>query len=123
MKKSKWFHRFLVASSLAFALGIAQPAAAEEGGAVKTNGAITFYETSTDSSSSEAPVPSSEEPTPSSEAPAPSDSELPVTKPAGKYPSTGELVKKSLTFSGAALVLGVLLLFIWKRRKEGGAER
>lgn len=117
MKKSIWIHRFLVASSLALALGMTQPAMAEEGGAVQTNGGIGFYETSSDRPSSEVSVPSSE-------APALSTSRLPAIKPTGKYPSTGELVKKSLTFSGVVLILGTLILFLWKRRKEeGGAEQ
>jgi len=111
MKKSKWCYCFLVAFSLLFALGMELPAVAEEGGAVQTNGVIGFYETSADSSGSEEPVES---------IPSSSDSEPPVTKPAGKYPSTGELVKKSLAVSGVALVLGVLILFFWKRRKEEG---
>lgn len=90
-------------------LMVGTPAYAQEGeggGAVQTNGVIGFYEEDAP------PASSSTEPIGSSSEPA-------VTKPAGKYPSTGELVRKSLSISGAILVLCVLVLFLIKRRKRG----
>ena len=45
------------------------------------------------------------------------------TKPEGRYPSTGELVKTSLSFSGGVLLLSALVFYFWKRKKqteEGG---
>lgn len=83
-------------------LGIAE----ENGGAVQTNGGITFYEESTSSSSTEQ----------STTPPTPSKPTSP--KPVGRYPSTGELVKASLGVSGAVLVAIVLILFYLKRKKE-----
>lgn len=94
---------------------------ADNGGAVQTNGVIEFFD-DTEPSTSE-PEPSSE-PAPSSETPLPSSSDEPITpkppgsKPQGSYPSTGELVKTSLTVSGAALVVLALLFFFWKRKKD-----
>lgn len=96
---------------------------AENGGAVQTNGVIEFYDdtepsTSEPTPSSEPEPSTSEEPKPSEE-PTPSSSSEPiVTKPQGKYPSTGELVKTSLTVSGVALVVLALLFFLWKRKKD-----
>lgn len=87
-------------------------AANGNGGSVQTNGVISFYDETITSSTTEPPTPSTTEP---------SDSELPTTveKPAGgKLPSTGELVKMSLSISGVAIIAAVLLLFFWKRRKD-----
>ena len=45
------------------------------------------------------------------------------TKPEGRYPSTGELVKTSLSVSGGVLLLSALVFYFWKRKKqteEGG---
>ncbi|MCB5953440.1 LPXTG cell wall anchor domain-containing protein [Enterococcus sp. CWB-B31] len=113
---------FLLLSSLIMVIGftvVGNTAFAEgNGGQVQTNGQITFYEDEPKPSSSEPPVSSSsQEPVPSV-----SSSELPVTKPAGKYPSTGELVKKSLSISGAALIVAAFLLFLYKRRKKEAEE-
>ncbi|MBM7690468.1 cell wall protein [Enterococcus ureilyticus] len=83
-------------------------AANNNGGEVQTDGVIRFYE---DSSSTEPPTstqPSSSTLTSSAQ----------VAKPVGRYPSTGEMVKTSLVFTGAALVIIGLLLFFWKRKKE-----
>lgn len=113
---------FLLLSSVIVVVGftgLGHFASAEgNGGQVPTNGQITFYEDEPEPSSSEPPASSS------SEVPAPSvsSSELPVTKPAGKYPSTGELVKKSLSISGAALLAAAFLLFLYKRRKKEAEE-
>ncbi|MBL1226683.1 LPXTG cell wall anchor domain-containing protein [Enterococcus sp. BWR-S5] len=46
-----------------------------------------------------------------------------VSKPAGsKYPSTGELVKTSLSISGGLLIVLALFFYIWKRKKEREAR-
>lgn len=116
---------FLLLSSLIVVIGctVGETAVfAQEGngGQVQTNGEITFYEDEPlPSSSSEPPV--SSEPA-SSEAPIPSSSEPVIQKPQGKYPSTGELVKKSLSISGIALIAIVFLLFLYKRRKKEAEE-
>lgn len=110
---------FLLLSSLLMVIGWLvgnQPVFAQDGngGQVQTNGEIIFYEDEPEPSSSQPPVSSS------SEAPVPStpSSEPPVTKPPGKYPSTGELVKKSLSISGGVLILIAFFLFLYKRRKK-----
>ncbi|OJG17982.1 hypothetical protein RU97_GL002055 [Enterococcus canis] len=36
----------------------------------------------------------------------------------GKYPSTGEVVKKSLMYSGLGIIFLVLILFLIRRRKK-----
>lgn len=97
---------------------ICQPAFAQEGlgGAVQTNGEIGFYQDSV--------IDSSTPPT-SSTPPSVSQSEpvvKPTPKPQGRYPSTGELVKKSLSISGVLLVLLVLFFVLFKRKKEGTKE-
>ena len=118
---------FLLLSSFAMVMGFVaggNTASAQEGngGQVQTNGEISFYADEPLPSSSEPPAPSSTQ-EPSSEAPVPtSSSELPVTKPAGKYPSTGELVKKSLTISGGAVVVIALVLFLYSRKKKEAGE-
>lgn len=82
------------------------------GGSVQTNGVISFYDETITSSTTE----------PTTE---PSNSELPTTdssiveKPAGgKLPSTGELVKMSLSITGIAIIAAALLFFFWKKRKD-----
>ena len=119
---------FLLLSSFAMVMGFVaggNTASAQEGngGQVQTNGEISFYaDEPLPSSSSEPPAPSSTQ-EPSSEAPVPtSSSEPPVTKPAGKYPSTGELVKKSLTISGGVVLLIGLFLFLYSRKKKEAGE-
>lgn len=86
------------------------------GGSVQTNGVISFYDETITSSTTEPTTPSTTEP---------SDSELPATdsttveKPAGgKLPSTGELVKMSLSISGVAIIAAVLFFFLLKRKKD-----
>jgi LPXTG-motif cell wall-anchored protein len=102
-----------------------KPVWAAEGGAVQREGVNSFYEDepAPSSSSSEEPKtePTSEpEPEPSS-----SSAEPVVTKPAGKYPSTGELIQTGAAVSGATLVLAFLLIVLWRRKKEkeGREER
>lgn len=84
--------------------------AANNGGEVQTSGVISFYEESSSIEPSSTTEPSSSTQT--------STSSSIVKKPVGRYPSTGEMVKTSLVFSGAALIVIGLLLFFWKRKKE-----
>ncbi|OTN88327.1 hypothetical protein A5819_000779 [Enterococcus sp. 7E2_DIV0204] len=99
--------------SFAFALAIVYPlnaAAKANGGEVQTNGVISFYEESSSTEPSSSVEPSS--------GPEPSTSEPKVVKPVGRYPSTGEMVKKSFVVTGIALIVIGLVLFFWKRKKE-----
>lgn len=75
-------------------------------------GSIRFYEESTTSSSTE-PSTSSSVPVRDSSATQPTGS-----KPEGRYPSTGELVQKSLTLSGVILILLLIIVLLFRRRKE-----
>lgn len=98
---------FLLTSVLCIGIGLGcyTPVHAEEIGQVQTNAGIGFYEASTDSSSSIESTTTITQP----------DSSI---KPKGRYPSTGELVKKSLVISGAILILLVVLFILWKRKKN-----
>lgn len=78
------------------------------GGAIQTTGGVGFYEEDTPPTTEPSIEPPIEE----------SSSEVPKAKPKGRYPSTGELVAKSLSVSGIALVVIVFIFFIWKRKKE-----
>ncbi|WP_347339094.1 LPXTG cell wall anchor domain-containing protein [Enterococcus larvae] len=94
------------------------------GGAVQTNGHIGFYEGETEPSSSTSEEPPIKESS-SSQVPSSSsvqDSSTAVTKPTGKYPSTGELVKTSLSISGIALLMIAFILFLFKRKKKEAEE-
>lgn len=91
------------------------------GGAVSTKGQITLTTEeptpSTDSTSSSEPTPTSE--SSSSTLPPTGSSQSPLTpKPMGKLPSTGELVKTSLSISGVILLVLLLIVFLWKRKKD-----
>ncbi|MEI5994290.1 LPXTG cell wall anchor domain-containing protein [Candidatus Enterococcus mansonii] len=79
---------------------------AVEGGQVGHDAVIELYAEDTIESSSS----SSEQPT--------SSSKPIVEKPKGKYPSTGEVIRRSLALSGSALALIALIFFIKKRREE-----
>lgn len=87
----------------------------QNGGQVTTEGIITFYEESTEPTTPSTTEPS--KPTPSS------PSEPKVTKPVGRYPSTGEIIKGSIGISGVVLVAIVLFLFFKKRKKEREADQ
>ncbi|MGX7245676.1 LPXTG cell wall anchor domain-containing protein [Enterococcus quebecensis] len=53
----------------------------------------------------------------------PKDSVKPTsTKPVGRYPQTGEIIKKSLTLSGAIVVLLAIVAYMKKRKKEQKGE-
>lgn len=45
------------------------------------------------------------------------------TKPKGKLPSTGDLIKTSILFSGLVLSIAVLCLFFWKKRVREGVDQ
>lgn len=68
----------------------------EMGGAVQTNGEIVFFEEKT--------APSTSEP-------------VPKPSPKGKLPTTGELMKKSLSITGVTLII-IIVFFYMKRNKE-----
>ncbi|ALS02827.1 cell wall protein [Enterococcus silesiacus] len=103
---------FLIFSfTLLLTLAISYPLTAtanSNGGEVQTDGVIRFYEDSSSTEPSTSTQPSSSTSTSSAQ----------VSKPVGRYPSTGEMVKTSLVFTGVALVIIGLLLFFWKRKKE-----
>ncbi|MGL4696731.1 LPXTG cell wall anchor domain-containing protein [Enterococcus larvae] len=108
---------FILGFALCFVIPVTSEATTN-GGAVQTNGVVGFYEEgSSDSSSSDS---SSSDGSSSSEST--SQSTLPptggTTKPTGSYPSTGELVKNSLTISGAALLVIAAVFLFWKKKKE-----
>lgn len=105
------FTRLLVGVTILLSVSAMPVLAADNGGAVQTDGVVDFYE-ETIISTTESNVPKTQN---SSVAPSP-------TKPRGRYPSTGELVKRSLGISGFALIVFVLFYFLLKKRKgkEGG---
>ena len=110
MKKTK---RLLIGLSslimgviLVFGVTGVSAAANGNGGQVATDGVITFYEDATVDSSST---------TPSRQLP---NTNTPTTqKPAGRYPSTGEIVKGAIGFSGVLVVIGACLLYLVKRKR------
>lgn len=71
------------------------------GGVVQTKGEVGFYEETSPSTTT-------------------SDSSTPtkVTKPKGKFPSTGELVKKSMMVSGGLILVLLLFILLHKQRKK-----
>ncbi|MGC6769563.1 LPXTG cell wall anchor domain-containing protein [Enterococcus sp. LJL128] len=106
MKKATYFVIASIVLGL-FSVTAGKSAEASEvnGGAVQTTGVVGFYDDSTEPSSS------------SSSSTSTSSTPAPVQKPTGKYPSTGELVKTSLSIAGA-VVVGMVLLFFWMKRRE-----
>ncbi|OJG68034.1 LPXTG-domain-containing protein cell wall anchor domain [Enterococcus moraviensis] len=81
-----------------------------EEAAVQTNGEIVF------STESSGPSPST------SPSETTTSSSGPIKKPAGKYPSTGELVMKSLTISGLVLAAFVVIFYLIKRKKDASEK-
>ena len=92
---------------------------AEGNGAVQTNGNIILTE-----DSETKPTDSTEATTESKEVTSSSKtSEALASKPVGKYPSTGELVRASLSISGGVLaIIAVCLLYV-KRRNNADSRR
>ncbi|MBP1048115.1 LPXTG cell wall anchor domain-containing protein [Enterococcus sp. BWM-S5] len=118
MKKKHFLHYLVLLSVGVFLTGVPMSSWAMEGGQVGQQGVIEFYVDSTEpseSSTTEPPVASSTEEPPVSTS---TSSSTVVQKPAGKYPSTGEVVQRSLMLSGAAVIALVLLFFVMKKRKE-----
>ncbi|MFK4568050.1 LPXTG cell wall anchor domain-containing protein [Enterococcus sp. UD-01] len=106
MKKS--IINLILSFTFVFLLANARPltaAAGTNGGEVQTNGVISFYEDSStiESSSTSEPRQTSDEP---------------IAKPKGNYPTTGEMVKTSLIYTGVILVIIAGLLFFWKQKKN-----
>ncbi|MBO0473361.1 hypothetical protein IGL98_003322 [Enterococcus sp. DIV0840] len=105
--KKKSINCFLLTFVVCFGLGLSSflTVDAEEIGQVQTSAGVGFYEDSTQSSSSIEPTATT------------SQSDV-SEKPKGRYPSTGELVKKSLALSSIILILFVVLFILWKRKKN-----
>ncbi|OJG93508.1 hypothetical protein RV15_GL000110 [Enterococcus silesiacus] len=84
------------------------------GGAVQTNGEITFFDEATLSSTTESSKPSDS-----------SDEPLSEPKPKGRFPSTGELVKASVSISGIVLIVILACVYLWKqkKRKQAGGSK
>lgn len=127
MKKKGWMIRLTLSFVLigAFLVISNEKTNAEDGGEVPTQGEIILF----DDDSSEEPKPS--ETSDSSEAPKLSDGSTDVsntptpTKPKGRLPSTGDLVKAGLSVGGLALIVTVFIVFFIKKRKtahENGGE-
>lgn len=117
MKRKQLLCLLLSSFALIIVCGIhIQTAQAQEGvgGAVQTNGEIGFYEETQPSTSSSTSTSSSKTKTSSSRT---VTSET-TTKPTGKYPSTGELIKTSLSISGVAIILLALLFLFIRKKKE-----
>ena len=88
-----------------------------EGGAVQTNGEITFYDETTGSTTEPTTEPTIDSST-SYPKTSGDDSGTRIEKPVGKYPSTGELVQKSLSISGIVLIAVGIIFFVLKKRKK-----
>lgn len=71
--------------------------------AVQTNGEIVFSDERTTHSSGTSDSSSNEEPTKNA---------------AGKFPSTGELVLKSLSISGIAVIVLAVCFYLFKRKEK-----
>ena len=125
MKTKQWIQVVLLAAFLSVGVTLGSIQAVGDGG-VSTKGQITLTggsETTepTSSSTSTSTTPSTTTPTTVRSYPS---TEL-VSKPVGRYPSTGELVKTSLSIGGGALALATILLYLWKRKNgqaKGGKE-
>ncbi|MBM7689831.1 hypothetical protein BCR24_13145 [Enterococcus ureilyticus] len=106
--------RFLFVSIFCLSLCLAtfSTVYAEEIGQIQTKAGVGFYESS-----------SSDSGTDTTNTTATSATSEAVTKPKGRYPSTGELVKTSLSISGLILVILVLILFLRKKKEKNTARR
>lgn len=91
------------------------------GGQVTTGGKISFYEGSTESSSLESSTidtSSTDTHTSTTIDSTTSSAVEDVTKPTGKYPSTGETIKRYSLIGTGIIGFVVVLFFLRKRRKE-----
>ncbi|MBP2098160.1 LPXTG cell wall anchor domain-containing protein [Enterococcus rivorum] len=98
------FSAILVVSLLT--IWAVQVNAEENGGVISTKGQITLLEdtTTTETKTSESSKDKTIGP--------------PVGKPSGKLPSTGELIKKSLSISGMVMIGITFCLYWWKRQQR-----
>ncbi|WP_265459738.1 LPXTG cell wall anchor domain-containing protein [Enterococcus sp. HY326] len=88
-------------------------AAGDAGGQVQVDGQITFYEDSTEPSSTTSESSSLSTSTTTSE-------ELPSTG-GGKLPNTGETVR-NFSLIGGGVILLALLFFLYRRKRENEKE-
>lgn len=92
------------------------------GGQVSVKGQITFYEGSTEPSTSDSTTPSSSSEVPkdststSASSTGVSTGSSSTTKPQGSFPSTGETIR-NYSFMGVGVIL-LLVLILWSRRKK-----
>ncbi|WP_086315508.1 hypothetical protein A5821_002993 [Enterococcus sp. 7F3_DIV0205] len=110
MKKNN-VTRFIISSLLLLFLVMinGRVAFAQEGAEVPTKGEIVLFDDETSSSSSQPPTASSSEK---------------VTKPKGRFPSTGELVKYGVSIGGSLLLLLVIFLYLLRKRdRNKGKEQ
>lgn len=113
MKKNHFLLYLVLLSVGVFLTGIPLSAKAMEGGQVGHQGVIEFYE---ESSTTEPTVEPSTEPSVSTST---TSSSTPIVqKPAGNFPSAGEVVQRSLMLSGAAILAFAVLFVVLKKRKE-----
>lgn len=85
-----------------------------DGGVVQTNGVLEFHEEeSTQSTTTSSSLESQESTT---------DSSSVTWKPDKKYPSTGELIGKSLFLSGIFILLLYIAFFFKKKIRRGEGE-
>ncbi|WP_086315713.1 hypothetical protein A5821_002836 [Enterococcus sp. 7F3_DIV0205] len=113
MKKS--YKRLFFALLLLVGIGAANTQKAlAEGGQVTTNGVVGFYE----ESSTEPTHASTSEPSTATS----SSKELPITKPKGRLPSTGELIQSPYTWVGVLLAVGALILFRRAKKNRSAKE-
>lgn len=123
MKKNKWL---LSVVSCVVGLSLLFPVvsfAATNGGGVQTNGVIEIledYQVSSSSDSSDSSSYSSDSSSSQRGGTLPPTGGNPTDpdKPRGKYPSTGELIKASLSISGIVLLLLGMILLLWKKRTD-----
>ncbi|EOI06781.1 LPXTG-domain-containing protein cell wall anchor domain [Enterococcus moraviensis ATCC BAA-383] len=92
-----------------------QAVAQENGGAIGTKGEIILQEETAPSSETSASTTDTASVTTKS---GPSGIASSKSKPKGRYPSTGELAKTSLSIAGLISLIAALLLFIWKRKSK-----
>lgn len=91
----------LVSAVIAFFM-IPLTVSADNGGQANVPGKIVFYEDSSIEKPKESTVSSSK----------------PIEKPVGRFPNTGEIVKKSVMWIGIGLILFIFIFLIGRKRRE-----